>query len=113
MCPRISDPFYIVTYYIKWVTTSWTHSMYSFSCRVHVIDAEPFMRNHIIEYRGSGKHKIHHLFGTKRNKMCYVRVLSLIYNVFNLIFIESDITMFKISSSQINHFSTQKEGNDN
>ena len=25
VCPRISDPFYIVTYYIKWLTTSWTH----------------------------------------------------------------------------------------
>ena len=24
--PRSSDPFYIVTYYIKWVTTSWTDS---------------------------------------------------------------------------------------
>ena len=24
VCPRISDPFYIVTYYLKWVTTSWT-----------------------------------------------------------------------------------------
>ena len=23
-----SDPFYIVSYYIKWVTTSWTHSTY-------------------------------------------------------------------------------------
>ena len=22
-----SDPFYIVSYYIKWVTTSWTHSI--------------------------------------------------------------------------------------
>ena len=22
--PKSSDPFYIVTYYIKWVTTSWT-----------------------------------------------------------------------------------------
>ena len=27
VCPRSSDPFYIVTYYIKWVTTSWTHSI--------------------------------------------------------------------------------------
>ena len=27
VCPRSSDPFYIVTYYIKWVTTSWTHSL--------------------------------------------------------------------------------------
>ena len=26
--PRSSDPFYIVTYYIKWVTTSWTYSKY-------------------------------------------------------------------------------------
>ena len=23
VCPRSSDPFYIVSYYIKWVTTSW------------------------------------------------------------------------------------------
>ena len=26
MCPGSSDPLYIVTYYIKWVTTSGTHS---------------------------------------------------------------------------------------
>ena len=26
MCPRSSDPFYVVTYYIKWVTSSLTHS---------------------------------------------------------------------------------------
>ena len=26
VCPRSSDPFYIESYYIKWVTTSWTHS---------------------------------------------------------------------------------------
>ena len=25
-CPRSSDPYFIVTYYIKWVTTAWTHS---------------------------------------------------------------------------------------
>ena len=25
ICPRSSDPFYIVSYCIKWVTTSWTH----------------------------------------------------------------------------------------
>ena len=24
LCPKSSDPFYIVTYYIKWVTTHWT-----------------------------------------------------------------------------------------
>ena len=27
VCPRSSDPIYIVTYYISWVTTSWTYSM--------------------------------------------------------------------------------------
>ena len=27
VCPGSSDPFYIVTYYMKWVTTSWTHSI--------------------------------------------------------------------------------------
>ena len=27
VCQRSSDPFYLVTYYIKWVTTSWTHSI--------------------------------------------------------------------------------------
>ena len=26
VCPRSSDPFYIVSYYMKWVTTSWTYS---------------------------------------------------------------------------------------
>ena len=26
VCPRSSDPFYIVSYFIKWVTTSWTDS---------------------------------------------------------------------------------------
>ena len=25
-CPGRSDPFYTVSYYIKWVTNSWTHS---------------------------------------------------------------------------------------
>ena len=27
VCPRSSDPFYVVSYYIKWVTTSWAHSI--------------------------------------------------------------------------------------
>ena len=26
MCPRSNNPFYVVSYYIKWVTTSWTYS---------------------------------------------------------------------------------------
>ena len=43
VCPRISDPFYVVSYYIKRVTTSWTHS----KCRdfpVHFI-AKMFMHS--------------------------------------------------------------------
>ena len=27
VCPRSSDPFYVVTYYLKWTTTAWTYSM--------------------------------------------------------------------------------------
>ena len=34
VCPRSSDPFYIVGYYIKWVTTSWT---YSTACPLHCV----------------------------------------------------------------------------
>ena len=30
VCPRSSGPFYVVTYYIKWVTTSWTYSSFKF-----------------------------------------------------------------------------------
>ena len=29
VCPRSSDPFYTVTYYMKWVTTSWTDGSFS------------------------------------------------------------------------------------
>ena len=28
VCPGSSYPFYIVSYYIKWVTTSWTYGMF-------------------------------------------------------------------------------------
>ena len=28
VCPRRSDPFYVVAYNIKWVTTSWTDGIY-------------------------------------------------------------------------------------
>ena len=31
VCPGSSDLFYIVTYYIKWVTTSWTYSISVFN----------------------------------------------------------------------------------
>ena len=28
ICPRSTDPFCMVSYYIKWVTTSWTATVY-------------------------------------------------------------------------------------
>ena len=28
VCPKSSDSFYVVNYYIKWVTTSWTYSVF-------------------------------------------------------------------------------------
>ena len=36
VCPRSSDSFYVVTYYIKWVTTSWTYSIYHDDLRLVV-----------------------------------------------------------------------------
>ena len=30
ICPRSSDPFYMITYYMKWVTTSWTAGINKF-----------------------------------------------------------------------------------
>ena len=38
ICPRSSDPFYIASYYIKWVITSWRHRVKRV-CGVH------FLRN--------------------------------------------------------------------
>ena len=35
LCPGSSDPFYKVTYYIKWVITSWTHSTLAAFCIGH------------------------------------------------------------------------------
>ena len=33
LCPRNSDPFYVLTCYIKWVITSWTYSNYTKKAR--------------------------------------------------------------------------------
>ena len=32
VCPGSIEPFYIVSYYIKWVTTSWTYSSRTYPC---------------------------------------------------------------------------------
>ena len=29
VCPKSLNPFYLVTYYIEWGKTSWTHSTYT------------------------------------------------------------------------------------
>ena len=40
VCPRSSDPFYIVIYYVKWVTTSWTYSIQPEVCRKSSINSQ-------------------------------------------------------------------------
>ena len=37
LCPRSSDPFYVVSYNMKWVTTSWTYSIYHLHTLVKII----------------------------------------------------------------------------
>ena len=41
ICPGSSDPFYIVTYYIKWVITSWTHSINNLNIYEFVTEIGP------------------------------------------------------------------------
>ena len=44
MCPISSDPFYLVTYYIKWVTVSWTDSRkYRNIKLIHMKEIELFL----------------------------------------------------------------------
>ena len=37
VCPWSSDPFYIVSYCIKWVITSWTHSIFTIASTIILI----------------------------------------------------------------------------
>ena len=39
VCPGGNDSFYIVSYYIKWVTTSWTYSIIE---KIHHVDKKVF-----------------------------------------------------------------------
>ena len=43
VCPGSSDPFYVVTYYIKWVTTSWTHSTFNIFVIKFTIKTDDFL----------------------------------------------------------------------
>ena len=47
MCQRSSDQFYILTYYIKWVTTSWTHSNTALIKQMSLFDTAKVMTNTI------------------------------------------------------------------
>ena len=48
ICPRSSDPFYIVSYYTKLVTTSWTHSMKSDkTCWAKYLKIIYYQRKHV------------------------------------------------------------------
>ena len=57
VCPRSSDQFYILTYYIKWVTTSWTDGIYTnilqtiaFNEQYGLLKSQAF--RHTFEYDG-------------------------------------------------------------
>ena len=44
LCPRSSDPFYIIISYIKWVTSSWTHNI----IKIKVLKEQNTKRNKFI-----------------------------------------------------------------
>ena len=48
-CPRSSDPFYVVTYYIKWVTSSWTHSKLHHEMGHYFLDTQYLYRANSLE----------------------------------------------------------------
>ena len=55
MCPGRSDPFYIASYCIKWVTTSWTYSTSPRKERPYVFFInENFTTIDTIDTRGPG-----------------------------------------------------------
>ena len=45
VCPRSNDPFDIESYYINWVTTSWTYSILYYQ---HAARSEPFLTEFLI-----------------------------------------------------------------
>ena len=90
MCPRSSDPFYIVTYHIKWVTTPWTYS--TIYTRV------------VFLCEGFSLLCVRHVFNMllEREKSCE-KIESLCFSI-----LEKIIRYFKIQSIQIllDHIST-------
>ena len=58
MCLRSSDQFYIVTYYIKQVTTSWTHSIITYyikSSQTNTLKIQVSQENRELEKKGGIK----------------------------------------------------------
>ena len=53
VCPRSSDPFRIVTYYIKWGTTSWTHiiEMHIKLKHWHIFFIFPIIKKYFLLFR--------------------------------------------------------------
>ena len=53
ICPRSSDPFCIIAYYIKWVNTSWTHSISLFKLFLWKNPSAHTRQEHLISYLGT------------------------------------------------------------
>ena len=64
ICPRSSDPIYILSYYIKWVTTSWTQSNISTMVNIKVVQILSF---------------VHILFTIERREDEFLKILLKVY----------------------------------
>ena len=96
LCPRSSDPFYIVTYHIKWVTTSWTHStnniwLLCFLLHASKVEMGKFFFHFKMEKRGKTRSTFNFSFkkflmysNTFYTPIRNVPQLELVYHVFTL-----------------------------
>ena len=53
VCPRGSDPFYIIGYYIKWVKTSWTDGKVNVKNVKHCMTNKFLCKKCIFDYKDS------------------------------------------------------------
>ena len=65
--PGSSDPFYIVSYYIKWVTTSWTHSTSASVLHIESLVSRPLFTHSYIPVTGTAPMSI--LYGAAYSKL--------------------------------------------
>ena len=80
MCPGSSDPYYIVTYYIKWVTTSWTYCSKFRILFPWPSETKSYAKSRIIRWG---------LFSDKKYKKLEGRGDSLITNQIKIAFLDS------------------------